>query len=151
MKLVKKILCCALALSGLTAAGVASAGPAVMVTFKNLSTTAEAKNVIITTNEVATNANASPKPALTVGRLLNNTYGVTSTISPDVNYAALRYTMGTKTCVFYTAFVNTYGSGGFKVPTWSKSATPSGGATCTATITSVNLATYEWAVQFTMK
>lgn len=151
MKLAKKILCCALGLSGLAAAGVASAGPTVAVTFKNLSTTTVAKNVIITTNEVATNANASPKPVLTVNPLSSDTYGVTSTISPDVNYAALRYTMGTKTCVFYTAFVNTLGSGGVKIPTWSKSATPSGGAICAATITSVNIATNEWAAQFTMK
>ena len=68
-----------------------------------------------------------------------------------MNFAAVRYDIGTKECQFYTAFVNTLGSGGTKIPVWSKTATPSGGATCTATITSTNIATDEWAVEFDMK
>ena len=80
-----------------------------------------------------------------------NTYSVQSTISPDVNYAVVRYKIGNKTCVFNTNYVNGYTSGGIKVPSWNKSYTASGGATCTATITSTNISTHAWAVEFTIK
>lgn len=78
-------------------------------------------------------------------------------ISPDANAATVRYTMGGKTCVFGTTFVNTVIGGGLitgsltKIPQWNKTATASGGATCNATITSQNLSTYAWSVEFTMK
>jgi hypothetical protein len=38
-----------------------------------------------------------------------------------------------------------------KIPKWNKTATASGGAICTATITSTNLTTYAWTVDFVMK
>jgi hypothetical protein len=54
---------------------------------------------------------------------------------------------GGKKCVFHTDFIlNPSG-----IPNWNKSATSSGGATCTATITYVNASTYDWRVTFTMK
>lgn len=123
---------------------VAHAGPPVTVVFKNLGT-AVAKNVLISQNEKLTNASSTPLPASTVPGGASNTFVVANPLSPDANMAALRYQIGTKECVFYTAYVNAIS------PVWSKSATPSGGATCTATITSVNPTTNAWNVQFTMK
>lgn len=151
MKLSKKLLVSTLAFAGITAASAAYAGPPVTVTFKNNNTTADATYTIITSNESSTYANASPKPATTVSKLGSNSYAVTSLISPDVNYANVRYRIGAKECVFGTTFVNALQPGGYKIPKWTKSATGSGGATCTATITSYNLTTYAWTVDFIMK
>lgn len=80
-----------------------------------------------------------------------NTYSVQSTISPDANFAIVRYNIGSKTCVFNTTYVNGYTSGGIKVPSWNKSYTASGGAICNANITSTNISTHAWAVEFTIK
>lgn len=130
--------------------GSALAGPPVAITVKNLDSTTAATYQIITANESSTNVNATPKPATSIPALSQDTYSVQSTISPLANYASLRYKLGSKTCVFYTAFVQSYVNG-VLVPQWSKTATPSGGATCTATITSTSLADYSWAVTFTIK
>ena len=113
--------------------------------------TADAAYSIVGSNETSTYANATPKPAASVPPGATNTYSVQSTISPDVNYAVVRYKIGNKTCVFNTNYVNGYTSGGIKVPSWNKSYTASGGATCTATITSTNISTHAWAVEFTIK
>ena len=129
MKLLPKLL----AATSIFAATAAIAGPPVTVTFKNQAT-AEATYKIVTTNESSTYANASPKPATTVSKLGSNSYAVTSLISPDVNYANVRYKIGSKTCVFSTTFVNALQPGGYKIPQWNKTATASGGAICTATI-----------------
>jgi len=156
MKIKKTMLAAALAATAMCAAGAAFAGPPVNVTFKNLGTQ-NATYKIETKNEVSTNVDASPKPATTVRPQETNTYRVQSPISPDVNAATVRYTMGNKTCVFNTTFVNTISGGGLlpggptKIPKWTKTATASGGAICTATITSQNLSNYSWAVEFTMK
>lgn len=139
-----------IATASMFAATSAFAGPPVAVTFKNIGT-ATANYTIISTNEATTYANASPKPAATVAAAGTNIYNVTSLISPDVNYANVRYKIGTKQCVFGTTFVNALQPGGAKIPQWNKTATASGGAICTATITSINLATYAWTVTFTMK
>ena len=146
MKFLPKLL----AVTSIFAATSAIAGPPVTVTFKNQAT-ANATYTIITSNETSTYTNASPKPATTVPASSNNVYVVTSPISPDVNYATVRYRIGSKECVFGTTFVNELQSGGIKIPKWTKSATGSGGAICTATITSTNLSTYAWAVDFVMK
>lgn len=150
MKLSKKLLATALAFAGISAASAAYAGPPVTVTFKN-NATAEATYTIITSNESSTYANASPKPATKVPAGTNNAYAVTSLISPDANYAVVRYRIGTKECVFSTTFVNALQPGGYKIPTWNKTATATNGATCTATITSYNLTTYAWTVDFVMR
>lgn len=139
-----------LATASMFAATSAFAGPPVTVTFKNIGT-ATANYTIISSNEATTYVNASPKPATTVAAAGTNIYSVTSLISPDVNYANVRYKIGTKQCVFGTTFVNALQPGGAKIPQWNKTATPSGGAICTATITSINTATYAWTVTFTMK
>lgn len=147
MKFLPKLL----AATSIFAATAAIAGPPVTVTFKNNNTTTDATYKIVTTNESSTYANASPKPATTVSKLGSNSYAVTSLISPDVNYANVRYKIGTKECVFGTTFVNALQPGGYKIPKWNKTATGSGGAICTATITSTNLTTYAWTVDFVMK
>lgn len=147
MKLLPKLL----AATSIFAATAAIAGPPVTVTFKNNNTTTDATYAIVTSNESSTYANASPKPATTVSKLGSNSYAVTSLISPDVNYANVRYKIGSKTCVFSTTFVNALQPGGYKIPQWNKTATASGGAICTATITSYNLTTYAWTVDFVMK
>lgn len=132
------------------AATAAIAGPPVTVTFKNQAT-ANATYTIINSNETSTYANASPKPTATVPAAANNVYAVTSLISPDANYANVRYRIGTKECVFSTVFINALQPGGYSIPQWNKSATGSNGAICTATITSTNTVTYAWTVDFVMK
>jgi hypothetical protein len=85
-------------------------------------------------NETSTYTNASPKPKTEVeagneveaGK--SDSYKVQSNISPDANYAIVRYSIGSKTCVFNTNYVNTLNASGVKVPKWDKSATASGGA-----------------------
>nr|WP_319527484.1 hypothetical protein [Pseudomonas laurentiana] len=141
------VLCSVVALF---AAGSAHAGPKVMVTFKN-NAIANASYIVETSNEASTNLNAAPKPAVTVNAGVADTYAVQSNISPDSNFASVRYKVGGKTCAFTTTYVNTYNSSGIKVPSWNKTSTPSGGATCTATITSTNFTSHEWSVEFAMK
>jgi hypothetical protein len=144
---------CSVTVGALLAFGVcgsALAGPPVAITVKNLDSTTAATYQIITANESSTNVNATPKPATSIPALSQDTYSVQSTISPLANYASLRYKLGSKTCVFYTAYTLTYVNG-IQTPQWSKSATPSGGATCTATTTATNIADHSWAVTFTIK
>nr|UKE85107.1 hypothetical protein KXZ65_08580 [Pectobacterium sp. PL152] len=110
----KKVLLASIVTS-MFAAGAAYAGPPVTVTFKNLGNeTATYK--VITNNEVSTNASASPKPATTVPAKGSDIYRVQNVISPDANAAIVRYTMGSKTCVFGTTFVNTIIPGGLFNP-----------------------------------
>lgn len=150
---IRKIVLATVGLSACFAAGAALAGPAVTVTFKHLgnSSSDDATYAVTNGNETSTRLNANPKPETVIKAGGSDTYIVRSTISPDVNYASARYTIGSKTCVFSTTFITAPGAGGVKLPKWRKTATPSGGATCTATITSTNARTREWAVQFTMR
>ncbi|MCC8375689.1 MULTISPECIES: hypothetical protein [Photorhabdus] len=150
--LVRKSLLALFATTSLTAAGIAYAGPPVTVTFKHLgaSGSADAVYTMITNNESGTYVNATPKPSSSVGPGGVDNYQVQSPLSPDVNYAMVRYKIGFKTCEFMTTFVNAY-SNGIKIPKWNKGATPSGGAVCNATITYTNYVTYAWSVEFTMK
>lgn len=149
----RKSLLALLTAAALSTAGVAYAGPPVAVTFKHVGAAGAPAAVytIITANETSTYANASPKPATNVDQGASNTYSVQSLISPDVNFANVRYKMGSKECVFTTTYVNQLVSGGVKVPVWNKTATPSGGAVCTANITSTNISTHAWSVEFTMR
>ncbi|KPA90994.1 hypothetical protein PF66_03072 [Pseudomonas asplenii] len=148
MKLSKSVFSVA-ALATL-AAGSAFAGPPVSVTFKNLGT-ADATYKIITSNEATTSVNAVPKPVTTVKAGGADTYVVQSNISPLANYANLRYTIGNKTCTFLATYVAMAGPLGSTTPKWNNTATPSGGAVCTAKVTSTNISTYAWSVEFTMK
>ncbi|QXH52418.1 cupredoxin domain-containing protein [Pseudomonas fakonensis] len=137
------------AVASLLVAGLAQAGPPVTVTFKNLgSQNAELK--LVTANETSTYQIAKPQPARTVRPNDFVTFDVQRIVSPDVNGAQLRYASGGKTCAFGTTYLMRTLPGGIKQPQWTKTATPSGGATCTATITRTS-ADYSWAVEFTMK
>jgi len=74
-------------------------------------------------------------------------YKVQNIISPNANTAVVRYTIGSKICVFGTTYLASLSG----VPQWTKTATPNGGATCTANITSINAVDNSWNVEFTMK
>lgn len=139
-----------LAAASLSFAGITHAGPAVEVVFKNLGSEVALYSVV-TANEASTYQIANPKPqsALEVGG--TERYSVQRLLSPDVNSAQVRYTMGRKTCAFGTTYVNAPTTGGITLPKWNKTATPSGGATCTANITSLNATDHSWRVEFTMK
>ncbi|MFJ4442446.1 hypothetical protein ACIPZ8_10180 [Pseudomonas sp. NPDC089422] len=129
--------------------GMVQAGPNVNVTFKNLGGQ-DAVLKMVTSNESSTYQIATPKPANKVATKMQTTFDVQRVISPDVNAAMVRYTLGGKTCAFGTTFQMRVLTGGIKQPEWTKTATPSGGATCTANITRTN-ADYSWSVEFTMK
>ncbi|HDS1736427.1 hypothetical protein [Pseudomonas sp. BP8] len=133
----------------LVAAGMAQAGPPVNVTFKNMGTE-KAVLKLVTSNESSTYQIANPKPLQEVPVGTSSAFTVQRIISPDVNAAMVRYTMGRKTCAFGTTFQVRVMQGGIKKPEWTKTATPSGGATCTATITTI-AADNSWRAEFTMK
>lgn len=144
-----KFLSSCLALAVITAATTAQAGPPVTVTFKNLGTEA-AVYTVVTGNEMSTQRNArSPSPTVDAGR--SDSYIVQSTVSPDTSYATVRYVMGVKACVFTTTFSKLPAAGGVRVPKWTKTATPGGGAVCTANSRVTSLASHAWAAEFTMK
>ncbi|RMQ42213.1 hypothetical protein ALQ04_01090 [Pseudomonas cichorii] len=145
-----RLLLSSVAFTAMTVAATAHAGPPVTVTFKNLGT-APAEYKVVTTNESSTKLNAKSPIAPVVEAGASNTYVVQSTISPDAGYASVRYAIGNKVCVFSTTFTNIISTGGVKVPKWTRTATPSGGAVCTATSGVTNLSTYAWAAEFTMK
>jgi hypothetical protein len=128
----------------------ALAGPPVTVTFKNLGTQT-ATYTPTTNNEFITKTNAEPTPKTTINANSSETYTIQSQTSPDYNHANLRYKIGTKSCVYLSTFVTTSGSGGSKIPKWSHTATPSGGATCTIRATRTNPTTYAWSVEITMR
>lgn len=152
MKISRKAMTLLLLAAGVCTANVALAGPPVTITFKNLSTTADATYSVLGTNETITNANAVPKPATKVPKGGTNTYMVANTSpSTDLSFAYVRYTIGTKTCVFYTSFIATSSATGVLTPHWAKNITYNDGGTCNATITSTNGSNYSWAVEFTMK
>lgn len=133
----------------LLATGLAEAGPNVNVTFKNVGAQ-PAVLKLVTSNESSTYQLASPRPPQEVSPGEVAVFDVQRVISPDVNSAQVRYAIGSKTCAFGTIYQMRVLPGGIKQPQWTKTATPSGGATCTATITRMN-SDYSWAVEFTMK
>ncbi|WP_407310978.1 hypothetical protein [Pseudomonas sp. nanlin1] len=136
--------------SGLVMGGGVYAGPKVTVVFKNQGSES-ALNVRENSNENSTYLNSSPKPENEVFASCSNSYDVQSLISPNTNWAYVRYRMGRKECVFSTTYVNMMGAGGSMTPKWTKAATPSNGATCTATITKTNYNDHTWVVEFLMR
>ena len=138
--------CAVLAIS----TGSALAGPEVRITFKNLGNNA-ATYAPQDSNQFATKNNASPTPSEKVAVDAADAYTVQSQISPLVNYAHVRYVMGTKSCEFQTSFVSTLGFAGARIPKWNHSATPSGGANCTIRSTGTRLSDYSWSVEMTMR
>lgn len=145
--------CCrqALAASAILWAAAALAGPPVTITFRNRDATADAVYLPSGSNEAATYANAEPKPAARVPKSGSDAYVVTSRLNPEVNFAHVRYRIGKRQCLFGTSFVNLSKPGGYKVPQWKQSAKGSGGAVCSATITSTDLASHAWSVEFVMQ
>ena len=130
-------------------AGMVQAGPPVEVIIKNLGTQA-ATMKLVTSNETSTYQIANPQPSKTIQAGSSTSMRVQRVVSPDVNAAMIRYTIGGKTCSFGTTFQMRTLPGGIKQPEWTKTATPSGGATCKATISST-AADYSWKAEFTMK
>jgi hypothetical protein len=145
-----KVLSPLFAMAVMTAAATAQAGPPVAITFKNLGTEA-AHYTVVTPNEMSTQRNArSPiHPEVRAGA--SNSYTVQSTVSPDTSFASVRYVMGAKACVFTTTFSKLPAAGGVRVPKWTRTATPGGGAVCTATSRVTDLSSHAWAAEFTMK
>ncbi|RMS10851.1 hypothetical protein ALP72_03284 [Pseudomonas coronafaciens pv. coronafaciens] len=140
----------AIALATLFSIVAAHAGPPVTVVFKNLGTeVAEYKSV--TRNEMSAKQNARSPIESNVRPGGLDTYSIQSKISPDTNYASVRYVMGSKACAFSTTFIKAQGAGGVKLPKWNRTATPEGGAICTATSRVTSLSTYAWTAEFTMK
>ena len=124
----------------------AFAGPKVDITFHN-QTTADVSYIVTNKNESSTYAIAFPRPMQTVIAGSGDFFTVASMVSPDANYAIVHYKAGEKECIFGTTFVNA----SHKNPQWNKSENSVGGAVCEAQITSKNIKTFEWAVEFTMK
>lgn len=92
MKIVKPIaFSMALAASALST--LAHAGPPVQVTFKNQGS-ADAVDSASGRNEMGIHTNASPKPRATVKSGDSGSYMVQSGLSPDSNYATVRYQIG---------------------------------------------------------
>lgn len=137
------------ATASLIFAGGVQAGPPVEVTFKNLGTQ-PAVLKLVTSNESSTYQIANPKPDQTVEPGSATYMRVQRIISPDVNAAMVRYTIGSKACAFGTTYQLRILPGGIQKPEWTKAATPSGGAICQATIIRT-AADYSWVVEFTMK
>ncbi|MFP1922562.1 hypothetical protein [Lonsdalea quercina] len=156
MKNIKKLAYAALAVTTLCTTGAAFAGPAVTVLFKNLGTQ-DATYKMVTANEYSSYASSTPKPSTTIRSQKADTFVVQNNVTADANAATARYTMGSKTCVFGTTFLNQVVGGGLfsggiaKAPKWTKTATASNGAICTATIKSQNPIDFSWTVEFTMK
>lgn len=145
MKRFTRILC---ATASLLAAGQALAGPPVEVTFRNLGTET-VKLQLTNANESSTYQIAVPAPDQEVRAGQSIKFTVQRLVSPDANGAMLRYADGRKSCAFSTTFVMMM-AGGIKQLKWNKTATPTGGATCTA-VNSGFAANYAWKAEFTMK
>lgn len=146
----------ALAVTSLFAAGAAHAGPQVTVTVKNLGT-APAKYSIAGSGGAITTASAVPTPENVIPAKGYDKFVVRGDLSPDITTVFLRYSIAGKTCEFRTSMINTIVPGGLltgtlvKVPKWDKGAVASGGATCTATLSALNLSNYSWNAEFTIK
>ncbi|WP_426142328.1 hypothetical protein [Pseudomonas sp. DWP3-1-2] len=144
----KKLLKVAIATALLTGAGIAQAGPEVTITFKNTGNMEAVYDVVGSSAFSYAEANPKPDPGVKSGEL--DVYRVKGSQSPDVTSVVFQYTMGPKICKFKTSYLNLPGRSG-KAPKWNKSAQASGGARCDVNITSANMATHDWAVEFTMR
>jgi len=67
---------------------------------------------IIGTNEALTNSSATPKPQASIPAQQSSTFTVAGPLSPDITTAVVRYSIGGKSCVFRTTFINTIVPGG---------------------------------------
>jgi hypothetical protein len=132
----------------IVASGMAWAGPEVSVTFKN-NTGDTAHYNAVGSNGIATQSNALPTPQATVAAAQTDSYRVRSSVSPDMGYAVVDYRVGSKTCRFSTTYTRNFTSG-VRTPKWNKSAVAGGGARCDVKVTTVDYASHNWSVEFTM-
>jgi len=133
---------------GLVFAGAVQAGPQVKITFKNNAAMGAVYD--IAGSSAYSYAEAVPKPMLNIRAGETNSYSVKGGLSADVTSAVFQYRMGNKVCKFKTSYVKLPGrSGG--VPRWNKSAEPGGGARCDIRITSTDVRTHDWSVDFIMR
>lgn len=133
----------------IAASGMALAGPEVRVTFKN-NGDEKAYYSAVGSNGTMTYTNARPKPTTSVAPGSHDTYGVRSSVSPDMGYAVVDYRLGSKTCRFSTTYTRSFANG-VRTPKWNKSAVAGGGARCDVRITSVDYSSHNWSVEFTMR
>jgi len=138
------------ALAALITAGVAQAGPQVTIVFKN-NGTVPATFSPASSAEFLTRSAARQTPEAQVAGGGVSSYRVTSSYPPAISNATVRYTIGSKICVFKTSYINSHVRGGTIQPRWNKSETSSGGARCDARISSTNPADHSWVVEFTMR
>ncbi|MDR0736861.1 MAG: hypothetical protein LBF51_08565 [Zoogloeaceae bacterium] len=126
----------------------------VQITFQNLHASQNATYSTLGSGEAYTYANANPPPDTTVPPGSSDVYVVGNPATDLVTGAHVRYTIGSKRCIFHTSYTGTptyTPNGNVIIPNWTKSYESSGGAICTATITYTNPSTFDWAVTFTMK
>lgn len=133
--------------SALMTVGAAQAGPEVQITFKNNADLEAVYDVL--GSSAYSYGEADPKPASTVRAGEFNVSKVKGGLSADATSVVFQYKIGLKTCKFKTSYLMLPGRG--TGPKWNKSAEASGGARCDAKITSTNLATHAWNVEFTMR
>lgn len=136
-----------MAVSALLAMRVTYAGPEVEVTFRNKGGVEAVYDVH--GSSAYSYGEANPKPAAVVKAGDFNVSKVKGSLSPDATSVTLQYRVGSKACKFKTAYIKLPGRG--VAPKWSKSATSIGGARCDVRITSVDMASHAWAVEFTMR
>lgn len=128
--------------------GAVHAGPAAHVTFKNNGKSLATYDM---PGSGALNyARVEPAPASRVEIGGSAFFKVTGLVLPDSTTVVVTYRMGGKSCRFNSS----YGMGlvGLnRLPKWDKHVEARGGARCDAKITSVNQATGDWWVEFTMR
>ncbi len=143
----KKCTVSVMAVCVLMAAGLVQAGPEVQITFKNNGGSEAVYDPL--GSSAYSYGEANPKPAATVRSGESSVSKVRGSLSSDVTSVIFQYKIGSKTCKFKTSYLKLPGLGA--VPKWNKSADASGGARCGIRITSTNVATHAWAVEFTMR
>ena len=135
--------------SGIAAAGLVLSGMAASAQ-AGVVTTVLIKDGLTTSISVSGTPNilGTVTPSLSpVGTGATNTNYIVSPYT-TIASAHFSYASGSKTCRFDTSLTVVNG-----IPSWTKQATSTGGtyANCGATITAVDLSTYNYTVQFTMQ
>ncbi|QFY78684.1 hypothetical protein DUD43_13785 [Alcaligenes faecalis] len=132
------------------------AAPTATVTIKNLST-GTVYNTVQSLEEIDTYAAANPKPATSISSSGTNSFQVNPKPAGPFYLLVLKYqattppATGGKECFFTSGYISEPIFGGMTGPEWGKETEGSGGAICTATITSTDPITGNWSVEFTMQ
>jgi hypothetical protein len=141
-------LFCGVAIMSLAAVGVAQAGPQVKITFKNNGSSDAIYDVRGSSAYSYAEANPKPEPRVSMGE--SSVFYVRGAQSADVTTVVFQYRMGAKTCKFKTSYLKLPSRGG-TLPKWGKSAEPGGGARCDVRVTSADMSSHDWTVEFTMR